>query len=365
MNLPSYQPLVVAYAMEVLGKKISKTDKGEDQITDITSWTVLGLCVDLFFTTWAKSGAPALLALRNNMTSVQVSNVISKGSQHWPKPGVQRDFDVARGVVSLAVTLVESARFELKRLGWRVFDGDVSYATASGHVRGAVDGVADRDDSYDALALIEVKVRRTLSTEADMQSQRTGICCDRDEVWSKYQATRLKSPWTHGVLVILHQSCSTRRFVGKDFCRALVWTKGQPPQCALQLSVPSVSSPVSLVPRAKPAPQPRPPTADEKFVRLWQKLQQRGVVATGGWCLLAAFLEEIHPFTSNQAARSLRGWRVQGPRGAKIPLVEGQHWKWLKRPKGGGRGNGVVHVVQKAVLRELMATTFLDRALRV
>ena len=32
--------------------------------------------------------------------------------------------------------------------------------------------------------------------------------------------------------------------------------------------------------------------------------------------------------------------------------------------KGSGRGNGVVHI-QKAALRELMVTTFLDRALRV
>ena len=254
------------------------------------------------------------------------------------------------GVVNLAVTLVESARCELKRLGWRVFDGDVSYATTCGHVRGAVDGVADRNDSNAALALIEVKVRRTLSTEADMQSQRTGICCGRDEVWSKYQLTRLESSWTHGVCVIFHQSCSTRRAVGKDFCRALVWEKGHPPQCALQPSVSSVSSPVSLVPRAKPAPQPQTPTADEKFVRLWKKLQQRSVVATGGWCLLAVVLAEIHPFTSNQAARSMRSWRVQCPRGGKIPLKEDRHWEWLKRPSGGGRGKGAVHI-QKATLR--------------
>ena len=203
-----------------------------------------------------------------------------------------------------------------------------------------------------------------------MQSQRTGICCGRDEVWSKYQMTRLKSPWTHGVLVILHQSCSTRRTIGKDFCRALVWKRGQPPQCTVQPSVSSVSSPASLAPRAQPASRAQPvaqlqrATADDKFSRSWQKLQQRGVVETGGWCLLGAVLEEIHPFKSNQAARSLKSWRVQGPRGTKIPLVQDQHWKWLKRPKGGGRGEGAVHI-QKAALRKLVATTFSNRALRV
>ena len=134
-------------AMEVLGQKETLQDDGSKVVTDVTAWTLLGLCVDQLFKTWARYGAPATatsdVILRQQ---VKVCRVLRQGRQTWERPGVDRDFHVPDLVLGLTKRLARVARSELGRKQWRVFDGDVDFRTASGTVKGSVDGVADKLD---------------------------------------------------------------------------------------------------------------------------------------------------------------------------------------------------------------------------
>ena len=47
--------------MEVLGRKVTLQDEGASVVTDITGWTLLGLCVDHLYKVWARHGGPAVL----------------------------------------------------------------------------------------------------------------------------------------------------------------------------------------------------------------------------------------------------------------------------------------------------------------
>ena len=137
--------------MDILGRKEGVGDSGSTFVSDITSWTLLGPCVDHFYKTWAKHGAPAVLMSDvYQHDRVSISRVVAKGCQTWESPGVTRYFAVSEAVVSLALKLWEKATSSVSARGWRVFDGDVDIRTACGKSKGAVYGLADKDDDMHA-----------------------------------------------------------------------------------------------------------------------------------------------------------------------------------------------------------------------
>ena len=74
--------------MDILGRKEGVGDSGSTFVSDITSWTLLGLCVDHFYKTWAKHGAPAVLMSDvYQHDRVSISRVVAKGCQTWASPG--------------------------------------------------------------------------------------------------------------------------------------------------------------------------------------------------------------------------------------------------------------------------------------
>ena len=147
--------------MEVLGRKETLAPGGARVVVDITTWTLLGLCVDHFYKAWARHGAPAVLACDVHQNQkVNICNVVEKGSRKWPSPGVAKLFVVPAAVVNLALKFWERSVASVREKGWRVFDGDVDMRTACGNPKGAVDGLADKDGDMSCLALVEIKVRR-------------------------------------------------------------------------------------------------------------------------------------------------------------------------------------------------------------
>jgi hypothetical protein len=89
--------------------------------------------------------------------TVKVCHVLQKGTQRWPSPGVDKVFAVTEATVALALKLLRTARGHLSAMGWRVFDGDLDLKNASGSHKGAVDGIADKDEELTSLALVELK----------------------------------------------------------------------------------------------------------------------------------------------------------------------------------------------------------------
>ena len=71
--------------MEVLGRKETLAPGGARVVVDVTTWTLLGLCVDHFYKAWARHGAPAVLACDVHQNQkVNICNVVEKWSQKCP-----------------------------------------------------------------------------------------------------------------------------------------------------------------------------------------------------------------------------------------------------------------------------------------
>ena len=150
--------------MEVLGRKETLAPGGARVVVDVTTWTLLGLCVDHFYKVWARHGAPAVLACDVHQNQkVNICNVVEKGGRKWPSPGVAKLFVVPAAVVNLALKLWGRSVASVREKGWRVFDGDVDMRTACGKPKGAVDGLAGKDGDMSCLALmVSLDVRRPL-----------------------------------------------------------------------------------------------------------------------------------------------------------------------------------------------------------
>ena len=351
--------------MEVFGRKEARQDDGTKVVHDITNWTLLGLCVDHFYKMWARHGAPAVLQCDvYQHTRVTICHVVSKGSQMWPSPGVTRSFAVADAVVSLALKLLQKSIGCVRLKGWRVFDGDVDMTTACGNHKGAVDGLADKNDAMDCLALVEVKVRHLSSQMEDVGS----LCNFLDQRWTKYKIPRLKVPWTHGILVVHYQASCSRVSVGRDSCHVHLWKRGAPP--AIRVQVPT--APVAKAkPQAKPAakaiaaPAVLEQSFDQKFRTVMKISKDRGAVVHGDWVLLKEFLRILDLPLGQTTRDYLTGstsWRLGN--GSGRPLQLNRDWDFKHGKRGGGRGKGHPHV-KAGVLKDIMAKYYRNRKLKV
>ena len=197
----------------------------------------------------------------------------------------------ARGTLALAVKLVNTAKAELRGRGWRIFDGDVDLVTTGGAYKGAVDALADLGGDANALlALVEVKARHSVGN-TEVHAAR--ICNDLDQFWAKCQSSRLKTAWTHGMLVVLWQCSASRYFVDRDQCRAVVWRRGAPPIAPQPKARPQPKAKVAPQPKAKAAPQLvlHSMTLTEKFNVILKHLKKKGAVLDGDVVLLKDFLK--------------------------------------------------------------------------
>ena len=68
--------------MEVFGRKESFLDDGTTAVTDITNWTLLGLCVDHLWKVWARHGAPAV-----SNCDVYVQSRVKRSEVPFPRGG--------------------------------------------------------------------------------------------------------------------------------------------------------------------------------------------------------------------------------------------------------------------------------------
>lgn len=371
--------------MEVLGKKEACDDKGRTTVVDVTAWTLLGLCLDHLYKVWARDGAPAVQQCEVFLKrQVKVCRVVAKGEQRFPSPGVARWFSLSDGSFALAVKLLDDARGRVAALRWRVFDGDVDLKTNSGQHKGAVDGLADRDGVRDQVGLIELKVRR-LKEERAMQADMANLCSDLNDKWSRYRVPRLKTNWTHGVLICFWQASVCNQCAERDTCRAIEWVRGSPPQ-RVQLQPAPIILPVQ--PQPKPKAQPKLPavparmiarpqvqSASAKFASLLSKLRAEDhIQRVGGgsneeWCFLPAFLVKVG-VSAGQVSQAKRNfldsgaWKLGEGRGRK--LRQPTDWDYVKRArgKGGGRGRGVLHVKTK-VLKEVFSKYYSSRQLQL
>ena len=274
--------------------------EGQDgELTDVTLWTLLGLCVDHLWKVWARHGGPAIFESEVYQRSkVKVSRVRAKGTQRWASPGVEIHFSVPEPTVALALRLVEVAKSEVRARDWRVFDGDLDMTTPTGIVKGAVDGLADKFQDVSSLGLVELKVRN-ITAQHRMDAEAASLCSELDVSWEKYRISRLKAPWTHGILVMLCQRSVSKYFGFLDQCRVVVWKRGAPPS-APAAPRPQAAPRPKAEPRPKAAPKAAPqPRAAPQLVRaslsarwesLLQDLRKTGDVS-GGDVLLKAFLK--------------------------------------------------------------------------
>ena len=354
--------------MEVLGRK-----QGQDGgLTDITAWTLLGLCVDHFWKAWARHGGPAMLASDvYQRQRVKVCKVRAKGTQRWAAPGVESYFSVPEATLALALKLVDVAKSQLRARDWRVFDGDIDLVTPSGIVKGAVDGVADQSKDVTSLGLVELKVR-ALSSQHALDTEAAALCSTLDGFWSMHRPARLKTPWTHGILVVLCQRSTSRYFTNLDQCRVVEWKRGGPPDAPAARRPLPVPQP-KAAPRPRAAPPPRaaqpPRAAAPQLVRsspaarwdaLLKDLRKTGDVS-GDDVLLTAFLRRLQ-LPRHHTGRYLEGpsrWKLGDGRGRS--LLKNTDWSYKPGRRGGGRrGQGHPHV-KAGVLKDILGKYYANK----
>ena len=278
--------------MDVLGEKECRRKNGSVFVTQITTWTLLGLCVDHFFKTWARYGTAAVEGCDvYTRQKIDVSNVIRMGSQKYPSPGQQKRFDLTDEVRSMALKSLEKVIAKLHGLNWLVFDGDVDIKTNSGRTVGAIDGIADNMTDLRSLALIEIKVRKIISD--DMTADACKLCTELDTDWSTHAVPRLRAPWTTGVLVILFQKSCVRSFPSCDTCQIFSWERGAPP-CASSAVGPARQPSVAAASRPAPvSAQVRTVSPAAKFEYLLTALKDKSSIVDDSWVDLAKFLDEL------------------------------------------------------------------------
>lgn len=237
-----------------------------------------------------------------------------------------------------------------------MFDGDVDFRTASGIVKGSVDGVADKPDDDATLALLEIKVRSSARLQNEEQGDDSvlSLCGALDSKWNQYSIPRLRAPWTHGLLVVLYQASCFKSFAGRDSMRVFTWRRGSPPVVR-----PAVQPPAAQP--ALPAPRDAGPMVASKSVALFKRLEEVGACTSDGWCKLSVFLEKLG-LPKNQSKRYIQGksaWVVGPGRGRKLKVK--QDWDH----KAGARGGVPPVHVTVAVLREVFAKYYGQKQLRL
>jgi hypothetical protein len=283
--------------------------------------------------------------------------------ESWSVPGVARWFELDDASFTLAQRLVASAREKLAAAHWRVFDGDLDLKTPSGQSKGAIDGVADKNNELSSMALIELKVKK-LQQSRVMKDTVSSLCCVLDEKWTKHRVPRLHTPWTHGVLVVLWQHSCKRSFSGLDECQLVVWRRGAPP--VLVACVAPIAMAAQSRPKAKAAPTAARVIAPaDRFESLLATLKTEGAVLGPGssWCSLPSFLKKLG-LAANQAKRDhLTGstcWKIGEGRGVK--LRENEEWAYKKGRGGGRKAKGNVYV-KVGTLKEVHDKYYMSRRL--
>jgi hypothetical protein len=238
-------------------------------IVDITQWTLLGLAVDACFKAYARHGqASMVLCPVYENCEVKLAHVATQGRQTWPQPGVDRMFQLTDSQVTLGAKLATQAAHVLSAAQWRVFDGDIDVKRGQ-RIVGAVDGVADNLGIKGSTGLVEVKVRKFKEHGIDRAELMQGL----DTFWTAHGLPRLKTPWTHGILIVIYQ-VNPHRSYPRDFIELFLWARGKPGQVLLERRSCSPNISIASVPVALPvAAAVAPPQKND--VPKWTAIKDR------------------------------------------------------------------------------------------